>query len=727
MQLVRGVNPLAKRTQHKLARRVSTTRVKIMDSAEATQRRADRFLGGTGKLYKATLDSLMSYIERREIARDYIYTDTELCAITPNHILEWMNVKTFGTPNPAVDSNPISARSSSLQYWKKAISFFHPNRLMEWSSGRNEGNPTRSIEINNLIKRVKKKEVRKQGVASQTRRPMTEREFRMLHTILRDPKNIPMWRYGMSAMINFQFHVIGRIDDTTQLLIDHIRVHDSFPNCLKTKLNWSKNVGEERDAPWQIVLGSMDTTYCVLVSTAIWFELNLRANASAMNSPYLFSFCDDISIPTGGRKSKDIAQTIFGQKIFKMQEFACGNDRDAAVNACLLGSHSIRKYAATHCRRCGCNKDEKDIRGRWKARGRVSDVYDDVELPYPDAKVAEKLCIGGACYYLFPNEDPNNLNGGVVVLDETIGNYIEMMKTFVLTEVVPNIRKRLPESCALVLGKALLWFIYSNDAISNNFLPEEFKNRIKNNLSEILTASGSPPPVDGDFNPIRRVPVVVSGDQGSVFIDTVDGFVDASDPTVAGVGGGGRPATGIHAQLLALHSLATQIRRELHEIKLVQVADRALMQRHFTIVNSNVRRLAMAPARVITRAGATEGNDDDNIAGANPQNARSPAASLSSTPRNLYDLWKEYQVGLGGRKPASQFSQSERGKVKHKYCRRNVIWSMVESLVRGKGWSCDVAIECIYSVYGSQTSVTNIINAIKRDKKRGTLNPNLRL
>ncbi len=99
----------------------------------------------------------------------------------------------------------------------------------------------------------------------------------------------------------------------------------------------------------------MDTTYCVLVSIAIWFELNLRANASAMISPYLFLFCDDISIPTGGQKLKDIAQTIFGQKIFKKEEFAaCG---DAGETACLLRSHSIRKYAATHCRRCGCNKD----------------------------------------------------------------------------------------------------------------------------------------------------------------------------------------------------------------------------------------------------------------------------------------------------------------------------------------------------------------------------------
>jgi hypothetical protein len=57
------------------------------------------FLGGTGKFYKSTLDILMSYIKRQDFARDYVYSDVELCAITPKHILEWMNVKTFGTPN----------------------------------------------------------------------------------------------------------------------------------------------------------------------------------------------------------------------------------------------------------------------------------------------------------------------------------------------------------------------------------------------------------------------------------------------------------------------------------------------------------------------------------------------------------------------------------------------------------------------------------------------------
>jgi hypothetical protein len=56
-----------------------------------------------------------------------------------------------------------------------------------------------------------------------------------------------------------------------------------------------------------------------------------------------------------------------------------------------VGSHSIRKFAATHACRLGCTKDDKDICGRWKLKTCVSDVYKDSELPFPDAKVAEKL------------------------------------------------------------------------------------------------------------------------------------------------------------------------------------------------------------------------------------------------------------------------------------------------------------------------------------------------
>ena len=101
----------------------------------------------------------------------------------------------------------------------------------------------------------------------------------------------------------------------------------------------------------------------------------------------VFSFSDDIGLPTGGLKTnKEIARTIFGQKIFKLEEFA---------QIGMIGSHSIRNFAATHARRCVELKDEKGIQGRWKGKGQVSDVYNDVELPYPDCKVAEKLAMGG--------------------------------------------------------------------------------------------------------------------------------------------------------------------------------------------------------------------------------------------------------------------------------------------------------------------------------------------
>ena len=118
--------------------------------------------------------------------------------------------------------------------------------------------------------------------------------------------------------------------------MENIWVHDSFCIVLKTRLNWSKNLSKERDAPWQIVLGLMDTSFYVLTILALWMELNLMNNPNALLSPYVFNFLDDNTIPTGGQKLNETAQLMFG-KIFKMDTFAgpdgCGADH--------LGSHSI--------------------------------------------------------------------------------------------------------------------------------------------------------------------------------------------------------------------------------------------------------------------------------------------------------------------------------------------------------------------------------------------------
>jgi hypothetical protein len=128
-------------------------------------------LQGVALQYKPTLDNLLSFVHNQECTHKKTYTKGET---NPQHILQCMNQKAFGVTDPALDANPTLATANSLEYWKKALSFFMPNRLIIWLSGRNEGSPTQSIEVNNLIKRVRKKEVRKQGVAPQCQCAMTE-------------------------------------------------------------------------------------------------------------------------------------------------------------------------------------------------------------------------------------------------------------------------------------------------------------------------------------------------------------------------------------------------------------------------------------------------------------------------------------------------------------------------------------------------------------------------
>jgi hypothetical protein len=69
-------------------------------------------------------------------------------------------------------------------------------------------------------------------------------------------------------------------------------------------------------------------------------------------------------ISSGGKKAKDIAQSIVGQKVLRLDDFQGGG---------LLGSHSIQKFVSTHARRCGISKDNTDTRVCWKGKGRASD------------------------------------------------------------------------------------------------------------------------------------------------------------------------------------------------------------------------------------------------------------------------------------------------------------------------------------------------------------------
>jgi hypothetical protein len=64
-------------------------------------------------------------------------------------------------------------------------------------------------------------------------------------------------------------------------------------------------------------MGEMEIDYCNLLINGIWLEFNFMTDVSAMISTYLFAFSDDMTIPLGGQKSKDIAKSIFRHKNFQ--------------------------------------------------------------------------------------------------------------------------------------------------------------------------------------------------------------------------------------------------------------------------------------------------------------------------------------------------------------------------------------------------------------------------
>jgi hypothetical protein len=127
-----------------------------------------------------------------------------------------------------------------------------------------------------------------------------------------------------------------------------------------TKLQWSKNVHEERDAPNQILIGAMDPMFCVLVGLGVWLKVFLGRGGIAEQTPYIFGLNQDVRVPQGGDKIKDAVSDTFAKQVFDRPEVVTDDGP--------LGTHSFRKFASTFCRRNGCSKDEKDLRGQWKRR-----------------------------------------------------------------------------------------------------------------------------------------------------------------------------------------------------------------------------------------------------------------------------------------------------------------------------------------------------------------------
>ena len=107
-----------------------------------------------------------------------MFSDDELSNITPDHVYRFLALQSYHKEDPTPDDNPVHARSNSVEYTKKAISYYLPNKNIKWTvlQGVGHGNPTQSTKVNELIAAIKLKETRGLGKPTQMDRAQSSRK-----------------------------------------------------------------------------------------------------------------------------------------------------------------------------------------------------------------------------------------------------------------------------------------------------------------------------------------------------------------------------------------------------------------------------------------------------------------------------------------------------------------------------------------------------------------------
>ena len=84
------------------------------------------------------------------LPNDYIFTEEEKGSVQPADIHKWFCWFAYRKENPTPKDNPTQARSSTLVYYKKSMSYFMDTNEY-WNNTHQAGNPTRSRLISPIL------------------------------------------------------------------------------------------------------------------------------------------------------------------------------------------------------------------------------------------------------------------------------------------------------------------------------------------------------------------------------------------------------------------------------------------------------------------------------------------------------------------------------------------------------------------------------------------------
>ena len=151
----------------------------------------------------------------------------------------------------------------------------------------------------------------------------------------------------------------ARIDDSSKKMWSNLKSHPNERHSdysLITKLVWSKNIFEERDPPQQILLGACHNHFCVILGLASWLEYWI-GKGHHERTKFLFGLEGEDDPDIIKRRASTALKKILGEDDTFDDVIELFTDLQRK-----LGTHSMRKFAATFAAENGIPNDFIDIR-----------------------------------------------------------------------------------------------------------------------------------------------------------------------------------------------------------------------------------------------------------------------------------------------------------------------------------------------------------------------------
>ena len=101
------------------------------------------------------------------------------------------------------NDHPTVGRANTAYFIKKAISYYHPERTDKYRISDSSGNPTTAGKVNQLIRNIKKHEVRGNGKQSQACTRLNLTEWENIINQIEDLNDVEKRLY-LSALFRYQ-------------------------------------------------------------------------------------------------------------------------------------------------------------------------------------------------------------------------------------------------------------------------------------------------------------------------------------------------------------------------------------------------------------------------------------------------------------------------------------------------------------------------------------------